>query len=474
MKYVLLSLLSLTVILSVLVFYKYVNSGKNKNKMNIILISVDTLRADHMGVYGYEKDTTPNIDKWAKDAFIFTNAYTIMPITFHSFYTLFTGRDDVLKIENIANRYANLDKKSNEITTLPEILTENDFKTGAFITNPVIGDANLIFFKDGFQDFNYINTSAIKNKLPDIKVFNNDPKNAKEVTNKGGKWLKENKNKRFFLWLHYTTPHMPYNPSKVYLCKIDKNCDAEIYQKLLSDLSTTENGVLKSCTADEVSPEIINASKNLYDAEILSVNEQIGKILEEVERLRLSENTVIVFYADHGEGFEKNIFSHGDSLYNSGVRIPLIIKVPEKKSKTITHVLDNSDVLPSLLDLLQIKYDKSQITGKTFAPVFDDKKISSDKKYIYSIATTEKLNKRSIFDGTYKYIESVSDECLNNGEKEELYNLKIDPHETENIANTNEQIKKKLKNALFTSGIILENTTEPKEEIIDKLKSLGY
>lgn len=474
MKYFFGSLLFLISGLFILVAYKYMHATDNQKQMNVILISVDTLRADHMGVYGYAKDTTPSIDRWAKDAFVFTNAYTVMPITFQSFYTLFTGKDDVLKNEIIANRYTNMDRKSTEIHTLAEILQENDFKTGAFITNPVVGDANLAFFKEGFQNFEYINTSGIKDKLPNIKVYNNDFENAKEVTIKGEEWLEKNQNNRFFLWLHYTTPHMPYNPPTEYLCKMDKNCNAEIYNQLLTDVSTTENGILKNCVDEKPSQEIIDASKTLYDAEILSVDDQIGQVFKKVDDLNLSKDTVIVFYADHGEGFENGIFGHGESLYVSGVKIPLIMKVPGKNPQESNHLIDNTDILPSLLDILKISYNKDEVTGKTFSNIFEGKTNMPEKKYVYSIATTEKLNKRSIFDGRYKYIQSLSDHCLNSNETEELYDLRTDPEENKNIVSEKREIKDKLKNVINNSGIISESSTVQKNEIIDTLRSLGY
>lgn len=445
--------------------------------LNLLLISVDTLRTDHMGVYGYKKNTTPNIDRWAKNAFVVTNAYTVMPITFHSFYTLFTGKDEVLKNGIIANRYITTDKISDAILTVPKILKENNFRTGAFITNPVIGEASLNFFSDGFQDFEYINTSGIysNEKIPDINVYSYDFENAKEVTKRGVEWIEVNKENRFFLWLHYTTPHTPYNPPKEYLCKITKDCNSKVYNDLLTKYFTEPERVLKSCSYEGNSPEIINAYRDLYDGEILSVDEQIGLVLKEIEGLSLSKKTVVVLYGDHGEGFDHNTFGHGNALYHSAIRIPLIIKIPSTAPRTITNLLDNSDILPTILDILKIQYDEKHISGRSFMPILSGKKASSSKQNIYSIATTEEVNKRSIFDGTYKYIQSLTNYCLNESRREELYNLKTDPEETDNLASEDVEIKNKLKNLLDNSDVISKTEVDPETKlIIDKLKSLGY
>lgn len=458
--------------------------------LNLILISVDTLRADHMGIYGYSRNTTPNIDDWAKTATVFTNAYTIMPLTAQSFYTLFTGRDDVFKNGSFSNSHpVTLDSEGKNALTLAKILKENNYSTTAIISNPVLGNV-FKFFRSGFDQFDFIDISGgfakVKNPNPGMELidlysqsFSSDYENSQIITTKATGWLKANykDKKKFFLWLHYSTPHSPYNPQIKYVCKIENQfCDTLKYQDIL----------LGECFDQEreVSTQTIDFAKLLYNAEILSVDEQIGKILQELRNLNIDRKTIVIFYGDHGEGFDHDIFYHGNALYNSSIHIPLIIRSPfYKKALIVPKLIDNTDISPTVLDLLGIPYYKNQFSGLSFISAFDTSKQKEakhlEKKYIYSLSSADTTNKFTILDGAYKYIYSNVDECLYKGYREELYNLKTDPEEKNNLIGKEDSVASRLKKSLFeeikrrSKTSDLESTNRNKD-IINKLKSLGY
>jgi len=159
-------------------FILYILIKPQKNNLNLILISVDTLSAEHIGVYGYDKNTTPNIDEFAKEAVVFNNAFTLFPITPHSFYTLMTGSNIFLKNSGSVNE--NLIKKEYELPFLSDILRSHGFTTAAFVTNPILGEIFPIFQK-GFNKFEFSDIQSPKEQIIYEKSYKNDYYNSKEI-----------------------------------------------------------------------------------------------------------------------------------------------------------------------------------------------------------------------------------------------------------------------------------------------------
>jgi len=455
-----------------IVIYQNWPDGTCRN-CNVILISVDTLRADHMGVYGYSKDTTPNIDRWAKEATVFTNAYTIVPLTFHSFYTLMTGKKDAFEKNSMGVSYINVDNQKTNIATLAKILKTNNFYTVAFVSNPVVGELNE-FFADGFDFFKFFDITNSSDYFS-REIFKHEYENAKSITYSAKKWLTNKPKNNFYLWLHYNVTHGPYNPQLKYLCLIDKNCKDPKYIRLIEQSSN-----LSGCNNLPKDKEDLIKLQNLYDAEILSTDEQIGEILSTLKKNNLFNNTIVIFYGDHGEGFDHNISNHGYSLYNSEIHIPLIIYYPHAyHKKNVTQIIDNSDILPTLLSLLKINYAQYVLKGEDLSTTLKSNKQAGNPltKYIYSRTPINYSASYSIINGSFKYIYTTPENrCNQDQPNEELYNLKLDPNEKNNIINSNNLIKQKLKKIL-TEKIgekTEDNSNLDDKKNVEKLKSLGY
>ena len=467
-----------TIIICVLIIsafsfiYNWISNKSDKqNKYNLILISVDTLRADHMGIYGYPKNTTPNIDNWAKEAKVFTNAYTIFPSTPQSFYTLFFGRNDILINEMLA-----LTSDKSSVPSLPKFFKLSGFKTAAFITNATLGQF-LPLWQKGFDHFKpYFRTDGD----PDRESYSMNLANSFKLTDESIDWINKNKNGKFFLWLHYSTPHTPYFSSMKYICQIDSDCSNEKYKQLLS--SQVEYNL---CPSEKTDKETVEKAKNLYDAAILSVDEQIGRLITELKKQNLYNKSVIVFYGDHGESFEHNAYEHAELLYQSTLHIPFIINIPATTNKNVATLIDNTDILPTILDIFKIQYDKKIFAGNSFISTINELSDTSrifKKSYVYSLTSNIKSNKLSIFDGEYRYIYSNNDSCLYKGYKEELYNIKKDPEESINLVNLDKDKTKMYKNNLFKflteSGFNKnDNATNNSDDVnktIKNLKKLGY
>jgi arylsulfatase A-like enzyme len=429
----------------------------NPRPLNLVLISIDTLRPDHMGVYGYKRNTTPNIDKFAQEATVFSNIYTIMPSTFHSFYTLFTGKDDVFSQKRMRLGTINIDNEADTIITLQKILKQNNYMTAAFVTNPVIGLINT-FFRENLDRFSYIDSSIFSEKWGWSDAFRFDEENSEKITSKAVDWLEKNRQKKFFLWLHYSNPHHLYNPPKDYFCQINKNCSDPKYENIVKDGLT----INKDCDAKDSqkdNPDYLTNMIDLYDAEILSTDEKVGKIITKLKQLNLFNNSLIIIYADHGEEFNHRIFNHIHTIYHSTIHIPLIIRDPyHLKIKKISQLKDNTDILPTILDLLNIYYDKNKFSGSSMAPfAFFGKKALPKKEQIFFSTPSNDSNKFGVFDGQYKYIMSLTNQCLYKNYKEELYDVTNDPLEENNIINQNKEMAKILKDKLLNKISKIKN-----------------
>lgn len=478
-------------------FYFSKKSVKPCNDCNVILISVDALRADHMGVYGYKRETTPNIDKWAKGAFVFNNMQTVIPSTLPSFAAFMTG---VLPFDS--KLYNNFGVRQDgkllngghpiQATTLSEVLRDHDYKTQAYVTNESL-NPKLTNMDKGFDKYNFYH-------VEDSWVVD-DKQGYENFFNNSINWLQDNKNDKFFLWLHFISPHAPYTPPPDFQCKFTQGFCDEIKSKGVAELE-------KERKANEgynlfLDNKRLELFEGLYDGEIAYDDSLVGKVLKKIEDLGLDKKTIVIFYGDHGEGFDHDYyFTHSLSTYESHLHIPFIIKLPNYKGKSINTTTDNTQAFSTILDLLGIKYSDNKLSliplmGKNLFA-----RLGYNHPYIYSVNTT--LSKYVIQDGNYKYSFSlhdsylyhedkyklacyVKDDNLNKDGYEELYSLKSDPEEHTNIVLTRPDIAQGLKTKLMKDLSKYQlpqpipwyideavNVSPGQEEIINKLKSMGY
>jgi len=308
---------------------------------NIILITVDTLRADHLGTYGSQLDLTPNLDALAKRSLVFREAYTTAPFTFAALTSLITGR--------LPEEYGILSNTStlpNDIPTLATQLKARGFRTAAVVGNFVLREGTG--FEQGFDQ--YIAD------FPDREPTRGMPESIATSTTyaalKSLEELSQGKKKRFFLWVHYQDPHGPYTPPRGYR---ERYLDAEHKivgtRKLRMDGSNRGFGTIPNYQAlgEERSVAFYRAG---YDGEIRFVDEQIGRLLNKLRELHLMENSIVVFTADHGEslGTWNYWFAHGEYLLDVLINVPLLIYVPNGSSGERADVASLLDLFPTLLD----------------------------------------------------------------------------------------------------------------------------
>ncbi|MFX0139447.1 MAG: sulfatase [Candidatus Hodarchaeota archaeon] len=419
---------------------------KTSNGKNLVLITVDCLRADHIHCMGYTKNITPTIDYLAKNGIIFTNAIANAPSTSYSIPSFLTS--NLPPVEE------------NPKETIAGILKKHGYSTATFNPNPIfstigggrsstkgfdIYDVMLsnkkryclffeIFLSTTVKSFrNYFIKKGISHKkiysLCDIllKLISNllftkhylYVPTAEEINNKAVIWIKNQKGK-FFVWLHYMDAHEPYNLED-YEEKKELPYLVAKYRYLPNLLTKQERQKLTA----------------LYDLEIGYIDKAINNLLKELIDLNYFENSIIIVSADHGDAFgEHGTFGHGGKyspqLYDEVLHVPLIIYGLEKKGIKIDRQVQLLDLGPTICKLLKISTPHNFLGRNLFN--LSNRGIIANCRSCIAYRTDK-----------YKLIINKS-EGLGN----ELYDLKKDPKETINIYDQDKEITKKLETEMIT------------------------
>jgi len=434
---------------------------KKRTQPNIVLITIDALRPDHLGCYGYERNTSPNIDKLAAEGTLFLNTVSAGPGSLPAIISLITSKyGPEHKVESWG------DILNKDIVTLPQLLKSQSFTT-AFVSAHYSIPETIENRKDKDWDF-FINYSSEVNKN-NFYIINNANRVTKNVISQ----LKKNRFRQFFLWMHFMDVHAPYRPpepyNKIYVDDVYYKGATKV--KLLSDENWNSFGGI---------PKYMQLGKNnildyyisQYDGEIKFVDENIGKIVTYLEELDLCDNTIIIITADHGEVFgEHNYFGHDRILCNTTLKVPLIIIIPwiQNQREKVAGLVETIDIAPTILDLLNLKIPKD-FQGESLSSLILNKRKNRKKDYAFS-STAHADKKFSIITDEWKLI---FDKEKN---KYEFYNLK------DASVELSDMIRKEKNKFIFLKSKlewhIGENIKSAHEEGIDRknkkiLKSLGY
>lgn len=296
---------------------------------NLVLVGVDTLRADHMGCYGYHRDTTPHIDRWAADAVIFEQCTVSTPRTTQSLASILTARHP----KDIGVRYLS-DRLPRDQLSLAEILKNSGYTTIAVIATG-IPQGKL---EDGF----------------DVVVDTEAEWRATVTLNKTLEQLDKVKGK-YFLFVFFRDPHMAYRPSRV---AFDTDYEGR-FQHKVGYVPDKQNCVFRN----DFTPREREHITALYDSEIRDVDRAFDRLLQAVEEKR--GETLVAFFSDHGESLGEHdyYYDHGDQLYQPGLRVPLIIDGIPFPAARIPQQVRAIDLAPTLLAGLGIELRNSPFQG---------------------------------------------------------------------------------------------------------------
>ncbi|MBN3041276.1 MAG: sulfatase [Candidatus Omnitrophica bacterium] len=429
---------------------------------NIILITVDALRPDHLGCYGYQRQTSPNIDKLAKEGVVFLNCFATGPDTIASLPGFFTGR--YLEVETPKHLLTSDNLLDEKFTTLAEYLKTMGYHTAVFGNHP------FLKINKGFgQGFDYY--------CMDQRI-----KDSEEITKRVLEFLNcYQGNKPLFIWIHYLDTHVPYIPSEECLKKFENDNLYKTNDKVLELRPKQVPSITYFDSLGYIPPAVFRKSKyNLnyyiarYDAAICHADFYIGELLKNIR-----DNTLIILSADHGEslGEHKVYFTHSESIYDEVLHIPLIIKDNRyfKKGKKVAGMVSSVDIVPTILNRINPVwhfFNKHRFNGVALEELVKNKEMK--RKYLYSYYAH---NVRLIRD----IKRNIKYTIRKNGEQE-LYFL---PDEYANRAKDDSlgviQIKEELKRELKTwlKHYPLRADINPQKKVLDEetkelLRSLGY
>ncbi|HPQ69668.1 MAG TPA: sulfatase [bacterium] len=401
---------------------------KHVDYPNVILISIDTLRADRLGCYGYTKGITGMMDFWAERGVRFEKAYATSPWTLPSHASAMTS---LYPTEHRA-----IDEKINidiDAPMLAEQMKKAGFNTAAFVSHYYLSAE--YGFDRGFNDF-YIKPNA----------------KADEMIAKTTKWLKANKDESFFVFLHLFDPHTPYQPPPDY-AKKHYPTDTKVY---VSGETKDVIEVMQTWPSERAK-EIKRALSALYDGEIDFVDNQLEVLFKWLQQNKLDQNTVIILMADHGEEFmEHGMMEHGFTLYEEQVRVPFLWYFPAglPGGKVVDAPVSLVDLMPTLLDFLGLPPVDQPISGKSLMPAIKGEPFPD--RYLLTETTRQGPDRVSIIKDGLKYM--YSPEFALNGRTfgEFLFNLKDDPAEETDLMPSEPDVAGKLSGELFSSGLYIQ------------------
>ncbi len=304
---------------------------------NVVVLLVDTLRADHLGCYGYERDTSPNLDRLASEGVLFENAIAQSSWTSPSVASLFTS---LYPSAHGVVRFSS--KLGTNAPTLAQEMTARGRTTGGVSANIAFIRADRGFAL-GFSHFELAERRAGPGDELE-KILRRAPEEAAAVTDRGLAFIDQATARPFFLYLHYLDPHSPYDAPPPHR---DRFLDDA--QKSARPRFFGEAGMVSASAAD------LPTLTALYDGEISYTDAEIGRFLDGLRERGLLERTVVVVTSDHGEELlDHGGFTHGSTLYREVVRVPLLVRMPEMAAagRRVADVVELVDVGPTLLELV--------------------------------------------------------------------------------------------------------------------------
>jgi arylsulfatase len=314
---------------------------------NIVLVIFDAARADHFSAYGHSRPTTPNTEKFAQNSTVFTNAYSEALSTRCSIGTLFTGFP--LTVTSLTELTSGLPR---ELVTLAQLFQARGFKTTGYTG---VGNIASIFrFDRGFDQYFEL--------YKEEDFFRKSQQYLPYVL----PWLEANKDKQFFLYIHFKEPHAVYKPLPPFLgmfsASYDEKVDLGIYHEMGQGLSAEQVEYIRAC----------------YDENLASVDSAFGTILDKLDELGLDKNTIVILTADHGDllGEHGREFGHGSYFGEGVMHIPLIMRLPDQQGSKIPRKIDAlvklSDLFATLADGYRFDVPWNYIEGKSLLPLFED------------------------------------------------------------------------------------------------------
>jgi arylsulfatase len=420
---------------------------------SILMITIDTLRADHLGCYGYFRDTSPTIDALAREGVLFENAIATSGTTLPSHTSLMTS--SYLARHGVRGNFDSyqtpVPADEGDLQTFAQALKAAGYDTAAFTSVYHLRPESGI--TAGFDSFGGVPGREPREGIHRIT------RPANVTTAEAVRWLERRRRDPFFLWIHYFDPHSPYKPPPEYLTRY------RVDQQLVDFMHSL--GVprrLLRWSADV---------HNRYDAEIRHTDDRIGELLSALRAQGLYDDLAIVLIADHGEGLGQHGVPEHAVLYQEQIRVPLILRLPggERAGERIGELVSMIDVVPTLVAALGLPISTEP---------FDGIDMFSERRE-YALSEREHSTRRFGSDESLTLTGERWKYELHTEQSDALYDLKADPTELENLFDRKPEVGKTMRDEIQRTvksanargeGLALKGATSP--EMREALEALGY
>lgn len=447
---------------------------------NFLLVTVDSLRADHVGWHGYERETTPFLTKFAEDSHVFTQTFAHACSTRPSFPSILTSSYPLM--------YGGFERISNERTLVSEALSETGHETAGFHSNLYLGadfgyDRGFDEFFDSKSDPTLTARirQIVKNKLDHdgiiyrtlAEMFDVAERQvganigsayvlAADITDLAVEWVADTDPDRSqFLWVHYMDVHHPYLPPEEY--------QLNIRDKPISDRRSIQLRRKMIEEPEKVTEAEVSDIIDLYDAEIRYTDSQIKRLIENV-RNTWSGETIVTITADHGEEFKDHgRFSHYTTFHDEVLQVPLLMDIPSDSGSRNDDLVGLLDLTPTLVDYAGGEQSDA-FHGSSLRSLIEDNEW--DRTEIFANWEDENERRFAYRDKEWKYIRMKSEESL--------YDMQNDPDESENIIQENPRVTDRLRDVVDNHIEQVDATmtdigdVEMDESVKSRLRDLGY
>jgi arylsulfatase A-like enzyme len=445
--------------------------GGKRPVKHVILIVIDTLRPDYLSCYNPDALETPHIDRFADDALLFSKAISPAPWTLPSVASLLTGlpcsTHETLRRE---------DRLPDVLPTFAERMRDAGYLTGAIGSNEVIKHKPRNMFQGFTLDDFYpketidgsLGTGILKRVFP--RRYKGEV-TTEEIADISMKWVESHQNSDFFLYIHFFDPHGPYEPPAGYMMGTRRVGRI--------GLKYGRNREVRLGTFTPTAEER-GWIQELYGGEVRYVDDNVGRYVGRLKELGIYDDALIILTSDHGEEFwEHGSVGHGQSLYQEQIWVPLIVKLPgSAKTGRIDTAVPTQSIMPTVLDLCEVDFDREQLTVGSIAPLWQGNPAAFGEQAIYSAGTAFFEPREAIVFGGAKYIRSLMRDF------HELYDLGADPREQSSIADSSPGTVETGRAFLREHGAlsvevrdhygIRREAIELDAETLKRLKALGY
>jgi arylsulfatase A-like enzyme len=441
---------------------------------NIVLIVVDALRPDHLSTYGYDRETSPNLDRLASNAIVFENAYahgnrTIlsMPSLFTSLYPSFHG---VISFNELAAPL------SPDKTTLADVCRAAGYATVGVMSNinlkSAFGMTKGFDFAEEFDVLRYrLSVYRLLTRLGLVEKprYISHAPDATVITNRGIDWLQRIGDRPFFLFLHYMDVHHPYDPPEEYVRMFETE-GIDIDPKMLFAKTAA---MVKRPPPLHLTREELTRLKDLYDACIRYTDDEIGRFLDELASSALERETVVIFTADHGDEFlEQGMLYHNNLTIESLIRVPLVIgRIPPEGAgdtrRSVAGIVRHVDLLPTVADLVGGETPPT-VQGASLEPLLDG---GDEWSADYTIAEGDYCTSLNVGQWKMMYVDTTETYHLYKLDEDPLGKVDVSDRYPAQAAELRVLIDDYMASA---AGLNQGDRKQLSDEAVKQLRALGY